>query len=132
MPHPDSGFRLKRRLLNSGFPEDLLKSILVDSHPGNAEDYLLLNSYPLYVWVPACGAQSSLLCSLQHHSQVQLHCWFWVDGQPPEVSCQKTEIGRDFVIELPPKPGLLGHLLMVQATTIDSHISCQRFSAKQV
>jgi hypothetical protein len=126
VPHPDAGFRLKRRLANPDFPEELLGRILSDSHPGMGEEYLLLNQYPLYLWVPGEIQATALHFCFEVPSLIQLQNWCWLDGQPPSALAPNTATGSRLTLEIFPQPGLIGHLLMIQAAMEDQAVFWQQ------
>jgi hypothetical protein len=116
IPHPESGFRLKRRLAIAGFPEGLIERILSDSHPGLFEEYLLLDHYPLYLWIPGVIQATALHLCFEVSSMIQLTNWCWIDGQPPAALAPLTATGKRVTVEILPQPNLIGHLLMLRAT----------------
>lgn len=126
VPHPDSGCRLKRRLANSDFPEELIERILSDSHPGMAEEYLLLDHYPLYLWVPGDIQFTALHFCFEVSSIIQLQNWCWLDGQPPAAFAPQTATGDKLTVEISSQPDLIGHLLMIQASSEDQALCWQQ------
>jgi hypothetical protein len=126
VPHPDAGFRLKRRLANPDFPEELLGRILSDSHLGMGEDYLLLDQYPLYLWVPEEIQATAFHFCFEVPSSIQLQNWCWLDGQPPSALAPHTATGSRLTLEILPQPGLIGHLLMIQAAMEDQAVCWQQ------
>ena len=126
VPHPESGFRLKRRLAIAGFPEELMERILSDSHPGLVDEYLLLDHYPLYLWVPGDTQATVLHFCFEVTSMIQLNNWCWLDGQPPAALAPLTATGSKLMMEIVPQPNLIGHLLMLRATMVEQGRLCQQ------
>lgn len=125
VPHPSSGFFLKHRLPNPGFSEDLLIRILGEANRMGAGRHLLLQGYPLHLWLPSQGADVELFLKLQGHARLSWTCWRWLDGRPPTVVWEGSASGDQFRQELRYASGQMGHLLTLETTPMEAQAALQ-------
>lgn len=131
VPHPDAGFWLRRRLVNSSFSEVLMHRILQEGLMTVEGMYLLLDYYPLYVWVPDSSLDQSLTLQLQYPSTVKVRIWRWINGERPTLMDDLTLKGSLLTLnpferrELGGEADRIGDLLMIQAVSDDSSLCWQ-------
>jgi hypothetical protein len=122
LPHPDTGIRLKQRLTNADFPDELLQSILAEGAAAARTRYQVIDHHPLFIWLPGPAGAKPLTLTLDGPSQVTLTAWRWISGEPARLIGERQSSGSEFVLDDwlndEAAADCIGHLLMLKVAGV--------------
>jgi hypothetical protein len=111
VPNPAFGFSLCHRLHDPGFPQDTLEAMLAEVQTVAAGSYLMLNHYPLQLWIPARNNEQTLGLQLDHPSSLHLRSWIWHNGKTAQQDINLRCSTNSLELNLPSTTELLGRLI---------------------
>ncbi len=116
VPHPRSGFRLNRRVVDPSLDDRIIQRVIAAGHVVRPQPYAMLEGYPLQLWLDAHPHDRQLQLRLSEAQGLQLQVWAWPEGCAPRLDCQLQLRTTELVLTLEGRPEVLGRLLILTLT----------------
>ena len=78
IPNPDFGLIVHHRIVDPSFPNDILDAMLAERNRVGFGNYLLLQGYPLCLWLEATVGE--IVISLGLSARLTVCTWDWING----------------------------------------------------
>ena len=78
IPNPDFGLIVHHRIVDPSFPNDILDAMLAERNRVGFGNYLMLQGYPLCLWLEATVGE--IVISLDPAASMTVRTWDWING----------------------------------------------------
>ena len=113
VPHPRSGFRLNRRVVDPSLDDRIIQRVIAAGHVVRPQPLEVLEGHPLQLWLEAHPHDPQLQLRLSEPQPLLLQLWAWPEGCPPQRECELQLCTAELSLTLEGRPEVLGRLLQL-------------------